>query len=213
MVAAGQAGVYDFTTNPRSGGGARGRGYWRDVGTLDAYHAAHMDVLGDEPLFDLADPAWPIGIPGAKRPPGTQPATDTEPGAEQALVPDLDQGSGRGAGSLMAANVTVAGSVHRSVLSPGVRVNQAARVESSILMNDVHIGAGCVIRNTIIDRGVRIAPGTLIGVDPRADRHRYTVTAHGVVIVAQTPAHSQASSQSRRPARLAPVTHRQEAEG
>ncbi|HEU5355141.1 MAG TPA: glucose-1-phosphate adenylyltransferase [Actinocrinis sp.] len=176
MVAAGWAGVYDFATNPMSGSGAHGRGYWRDVGTLDAYHAAHMDVLGDEPVFDLADPAWPIGVPDAKCPASSGPGTDT--------------------GNLMAPDVTVAGTVHRSVLSPGVRINRAAWVESSILMNDVQVGAGCLIRNAIIDRGANIAPGTQIGVDQRADRHRYTVTTHGIVIVAQ--------SQTRQPARVAP---------
>jgi glucose-1-phosphate adenylyltransferase len=162
MVAQGSAGVYDFTGNRIPGTSRRGYGYWRDVGTLDAYHEAHMDVLGADPLFDLANPHWPIGAPGALRPAPSREA---------------------GPGSVVGPGVMIAGSVHRSVLSSGVRVDRSAQVDSCVLMDDVHVGAGCVIRNAVVDQGVTLAPGTRIGLDAEADRARYTVTEGGVVIV------------------------------
>lgn len=162
MVRAGAAQVYDFTRNRIPGAGPQERGYWRDVGTLDAYHAAHMDVLGDDPAFALANPQWPIGAPRGS-----------------AAVADPNR-----SGNLVVRDTSVVGEVRRSVLSSGVRVDPRARVYSSVLMDSVHIGAGCVVRNAVVDRGVRLAPGTRIGVDPGADRARYTVTPGGVVVVA-----------------------------
>ncbi len=171
MVARGVAGVYDFSAHRLPGSrGGRGDGYWRDVGTLDEYHAAHMDVLGDEPVFDLDDPHWPIGVPTATAWFGPQSA------------------AAAGSGCLIAPNATVAGTVHRSVLAPGVRVDRSARVESSVLMGDVHVGAGSVIRNAVVDHGIHLAPGTRIGVEARADRERYTVTDRGVVVVGRAQA-------------------------
>jgi glucose-1-phosphate adenylyltransferase len=164
MVAAGSAQVYDFTRNRIPGAAPREQGYWRDVGTLDAYHAAHMDVLGDDPLFALSNPEWPIGAPLSQR----------REAARTVL-----------SGNVVARDISVSGSVRRSVISPGVHVAPTARVDSSVLMDSVHIGEGCIVRNAVLDRGVRLAPGTRIGVDLEADRARYTVTQGGVVVVGQ----------------------------
>ena len=182
MVAVGAAGVYDFTGNRVPGTHAGGRGYWRDVGTLDAYHEAHMDVLSADPLFDLANPQWPIGAQD-----GRGPMPSSRAAGPQAA----------GSGCVVGAGAVIAGSVNRSVLSSGVRVDRSAQVDSCVLMDGVHVGPGCVIRNAIVDHGVSLAPGTKIGVDPGADRARYTVTERGVVVVGR--------SSAVRPAQLAGV--------
>ncbi|HTJ71708.1 MAG TPA: glucose-1-phosphate adenylyltransferase [Actinospica sp.] len=162
MVSAGSAQVYDFTRNRVPGATPREQGYWRDVGTLDAYHAAHMDVLGEDPVFALSNPEWPIGAPLGRR---------------------LAVTSTVRSGSVVARDTAVSGSVRRSVLSSGVHVAPTARVDSSVLMDSVHIGEDCIVRNAVLDRDVRLAPGTRIGVDLEADRARYTVTQGGVVVV------------------------------
>jgi len=166
MVARQAADVYDFTGNHVPGEVPGGRGYWRDVGTLDAYHEAQMDLLGADPVFDLADPRWPIGAPDTRGPAPVRSAAD---------------------GCVVGAGAAITGSVRRSVLSPGVRVDPSAQVDSCVLMDEVRVGPGCVIRNAVVDHGVELAAGTRIGVDPEADRARYTVTEHGVVVIGRSP--------------------------
>ncbi len=150
--------------------------YWRDVGTIDAYYEANMDLVNVDPMLNLYDPAWPIL---------TYPTTAPPP----KFVFNDDRADGRvGAAtdSLVAPGCIVSGGrVWRSVLSSGVRVNSFARVEESVLFEDVQIGRHARIRRAIIDKDVRIPEGMSVGYDPEEDRKRFTVTPAGVVVIAK----------------------------
>jgi len=169
LVDRGDACVYDFTTNTIPGATNADRGYWRDVGELDAYYASHMDLVSPVPAFNLYNRQWPIYTWHPPLPPAKL-VVDGQPG--QALD------------SMLGAGVIVAGgTVRRSVLSPEVRIDRDAEVEGSVLLDGVRIGASAVIRNAILDKNVVVAPGVHIGVDPDHDRQRFTVSAGGVVAV------------------------------
>jgi glucose-1-phosphate adenylyltransferase len=169
LVARGDASVYDFTTNRVPGATDADRGYWRDVGELDAYYAAHMDLISPVPAFNLYNQEWPIFTWHPPLPPAKL-VIDSQPG--QALD------------SMLSAGVIVAGgTVRRSVLSPEVRVERDALVEGSVLLDGVHVGGGAIIRNAIVDKNVVVAPGARIGVDPERDRARFTVSANGIVAI------------------------------
>jgi glucose-1-phosphate adenylyltransferase len=169
LVEGGDASVYDFTTNQVPGATDADRGYWRDVGELDAYYAAHMDLISPVPAFNLYNHEWPIYSWHAPLPPAKL-VVDSQPG--QALD------------SMLSAGVIVAGgSVQRSVLSPEVRVDRDARVEGSVLLDGVEVGRGAVVHNAILDKNVVVAPGAQIGVDLSRDRDRFTVSRSGIVAV------------------------------
>jgi glucose-1-phosphate adenylyltransferase len=171
MVAQGEAGYYDFTTNEVPGARPADRGYWRDVGTLDAYYDAHMDLLAPTPAFNLYNKEWPIYTWHAPLPPAKF-LSDEHPG--EAVE------------SMVCAGVIVAGGrVRRSVLSPEVRVEPGAMVESSILLDGVHVGRGAVVRSAILDKNVEVVTGAQLGVDLDADRARFTVSPGGIVVVAK----------------------------
>jgi len=143
--------------------------YWRDIGQLDAYFEAHLDLLSASPAFDLHDPAWPIR--GYVR--GQAPAKYISGAAPVAI-----------ADSLIACGSIIEGaSISRAVLSPEVKVHRGAAVEEAILWDRVEIGARAKIRRAIIEDGVRIPPGFTIGYDPDADRSRFPVSEAGVVVV------------------------------
>jgi len=167
MVAAGGAGVYDFRSNDVPGSTARDQGYWRDVGTIDAYHEAHMDLVSIDPVFNLYNARWPIlseqpQLPGAKFVEGGH--------AYESLV---------GAGCIVAG-----GFVDHCVLSPRVVVRQGAHVRGSVLMDNVQVGPGAHVSNAILDKNVVVPPHATIGVDHDADRARgYTVSAGGITVV------------------------------
>ncbi len=172
MVANGTAHVYDFSKNEVPGATERDRGYWRDVGSLDAYYAASMDLVSVHPVFNLYNARWPIytSLP-AHLPPAKFVFED--PGR-----------TGQAVDSLVSAGVIVAGgTVRRSVLSPGVLVEQGALVEDSVVMHDVVIGAGSVVRRAILDKNVVVEPGARLGEDPKTDRDRFTVSQGGVVVI------------------------------
>jgi glucose-1-phosphate adenylyltransferase len=171
MVERGDAGYYDFTTNEVPGVPVANRGYWRDVGELDAYHEAHMDLISPVPVFNLYNLEWPIMTWQPPLPPAKF-VVDGQPG--QALD------------SLVCTGVIVAGGmVRRSVLSPQVRIESGAEVEGSILLDGVQVGRGAVVRNCILDKNVVVEEGARIGVDAAADRARYTVSRKGIVVVAK----------------------------
>ncbi len=172
FVAAGTARVYDFHDNVVPGVGEREHAYWRDVGTLDAYYEAHMDLVSVHPIFNLYNQQWPILSWQPPMPPAK-------------FVFDEDDGRrGHALDSLVSSGVIVAGgTVRRSVLSTGVRVEARALVEGSVLLDGVTVGPGAIVRNCIVDKQVRIPAGAQVGVDAAADRGRFAVSDKGVVVL------------------------------
>lgn len=148
----------------------RGDGfYWRDVRTIDAYHEASIDLVGDPPALDLYDARWPVRTHREQRAPTKIVSSSTSSEAERSIM---------GAGCLISG-----GRVEGSVLFPNVRLHDGSLVSDSVLMRDVTIGKGATVRRAIVDEGVSIAPGERIGVDPDLDRRRFTVSPGGVVVV------------------------------
>ncbi|CAN5829388.1 glucose-1-phosphate adenylyltransferase [soil metagenome] len=171
LVGRGQAEVYDFAANKVPGATERDAGYWRDVGTLDAYYDAHMDLISIHPVFNLYNHRWPIL--------GT---SDSLPPAK--FVFDEEGRTGQALNSMVSAGVVVSGgTVRRSILSPGVFVHSYAEVEGAVLMHNVRIGRNAVVRNAIIDKNVIVPPGVEIGVDPKADKERFHVSDNGIVVI------------------------------
>ncbi len=171
LVERGEAYVWDFARSDVPGTSERDRSYWRDVGTLDAYYEAHMDLISVDPVFNLYNEEWPI-------------LTWPEPLPPAKFVWEEPGRVGSAMNSMVCAGVVVSGgTVRRSVLSPGVHVHSHAEVEGSVLMHDVDVGRGAVVRNAIVDKNVTIAPGALVGVDPEADRARFPLSPGGIVVI------------------------------
>ncbi|AHH21198.1 glucose-1-phosphate adenylyltransferase [Nocardia nova SH22a] len=166
LVAQGQAGVYDFASNDVPGSTDRDRGYWRDVGTIDAFYAAHMDLVSVHPIFNLYNRHWPIRGTAEN----LAPAKFAQGGlAQESIV---------GAGSILSA-----ATVRNSVLSSNVLIEDGATVEGSVLMPGVRIGRGAVVRRAILDKNVMVGEGEIIGVDSERDRERFAISNGGVVTV------------------------------
>jgi glucose-1-phosphate adenylyltransferase len=171
LVDAGVAEVYDFACNDVPGATDRDRGYWRDVGTLDAYFDAHMDLVSVDPIFNLYNDKWPI-------------LTARDPMPPAKFVFGDPERMGHAVDSMVAAGAVISGGeVRRSVLSPGVFIHSYATVEGCVLMHNVDVGRNAIVRNAIIDKNVRIPPDTRIGTDPEADRSRFHVTERGIVVI------------------------------
>ncbi len=145
--------------------------YWRDVGTLDAYYDANMDLCSISPTFNLYDVEWPIRTRVRQYPPAK--FVFGEPGR-----------TGTAVNSVITAGVIISGaSVSNCIISQDVRVNSYSQVDSSIIFSHVNIGRNCRIRRAIIDRNVNIPEGTVIGYDLVEDKKRYFVTPSGLTIV------------------------------
>ena len=158
--------VYDFKDNQVPGATERDTGYWRDVGTLDAFYEAHMDLVSVHPIFNLYNGRWPIRGETHNLPP----AKFVQSGvAEDSVV---------GSGCIISG-----GTVRNSVLSSNVIVEDGAVVEGSVLMPGVRVGKGAVVRKAILDKNVVVGDGEQLGVDVSADRERFSVSAGGVVTV------------------------------
>jgi len=145
--------------------------YWRDVGTIEAYHEANMDLVSVTPVFNLYDKTWPLHTWQQQYPPAKFVFAD--PGRTGVAVDSIVSG-----GSILSG-----GRVERSVLGYDVRVNSYSEVEDCIFFNHVNVGRHCKIRRAIIDRHVSLPEGTVIGHDIEADRARYSVTENGIVVV------------------------------
>jgi glucose-1-phosphate adenylyltransferase len=153
--------------------------YWRDVGTLDAYYQANMDLVEVDPVLNLYDKEWPIRTHQPQLPPPKFVFSDDGPGEHARR--------GEAHDSMVCQGCIISGGhVRRSILSPNVRVNSYAAVESSILFEGVDVGRHCRIRRAIIDKDVKLPQGTTIGFDADHDRRRgFTVTEQGVVVIAK----------------------------
>jgi glucose-1-phosphate adenylyltransferase len=163
---------YDFHRNPIPGQGGAPNTYWRDVGTLDAYHEASMDLVSVNPEFDLYNPMWPLRTANESSPPAK-------------FVHEGGDRVGRALNSLIAGGAIVSGgTVRESVVFRRVRVNSYSEVNRSVLLDEVEVGRHASVQNAIIDKNVKIPPGTRIGFDIEADRARgWIVTENGIVVV------------------------------
>lgn len=166
LTARGAAQVYDFDSNVVPGATQRDHGYWRDVGTLDSYHDAHMDLVSVHPIFNLYNRRWPI----LSYIPPLPPAKFVEGGnAHESMV---------GAGSIISG-----AHVRTSVISSNVAIDSGAYIEGSVLMPGVRIGRNAVVRRAILDKNVVVPDNAQIGVDLERDRSIYTVSDGGVVVL------------------------------
>jgi glucose-1-phosphate adenylyltransferase len=171
MVARGRAQAFDFANHHIPGVSEREHGYWRDIGNLDAYWDAHMDLISPDPIFNLYNDAWPILKQPDRHPPAK--FVFEEPGR-----------TGTAVDSMVCAGVIVSGgTVRRAVLSPDVKVRANALVEGSVLMDGVDVGERAVVRNAIVDKNVVIEDGAQVGMDPEADRARFVISPGGIVVV------------------------------
>jgi glucose-1-phosphate adenylyltransferase len=169
FVSRGEGQVYDFTANEVPGSTERDKAYWRDVGTLDAYHEAHMDLVSVDPVFNLYNLDWPIW---------TYPVQ--MPGAKFTM-------EGVSRDSIVSPGCIVAGgSIESSVLSPNVQVHQDGQVDYSVILSHTTIGRGAVIHRAILDKHVTVEEGAKVGVDTEADEARgFYISEGGITVVAK----------------------------
>jgi glucose-1-phosphate adenylyltransferase len=171
LVNEGRAHVYDFSRNEVPGATDRDRAYWRDVGTLDAYYDAHMDLVSAHPIFNLYNLEWPI-------------LSWMEPLPPAKFVHEQGDRVGHALDSMVCPGAIISGGeVRRSIVSPGVKVHSHARVEGCVLMHGVDIGMHAVVRNAILDKNVQVPEGAQIGVDLDIDRERFVVSNGGIVAI------------------------------
>jgi glucose-1-phosphate adenylyltransferase len=167
--------AYDFAQHLCPGEDEHARGYWRDVGTLDSYFDASMDLVSVNPRLNLYNPEWPLrGLP-----PGSGPC--------KFVFQDEDEGRvGEALDSIVGAGTIVSGGhLERTVCFNDVRVHSRSRVKDCVLFPNVEIGRGARLERCIVDKGVRVPEGAVIGADPDEDRRRFTVSENGVVAVSR----------------------------
>jgi len=172
LVGEGCAQAYNFLENEVPGTDPRDAGYWRDVGTLDSYFDAHLDLCAVHPVFNLYNDQWPILTYVPSQPPAK-------------FVHNSSDRIGRAINSVVSNGVIVSGGlVVDSVLSPGVRVNSWSRVERAVVMHNTRIGRYAIVENAILDKNVVVPEGTVVGVDKEHDRARgFVVSAGGITVV------------------------------
>lgn len=165
--------VYDFSTNMVTGHSEDERGYWRDVGTIESYWSASMDLIAIVPEFDLYNSRWPIRTYYEHIPPAKFVHNDSKTGRVGTAI-----------NSIVSEGCIVSGAtIRRSILFPRVRVHSYASVEESVLFHRVSVGRRAKIRRAIIDKDVIIPPGTTIGYDEEHDRERFHVSPEGIVVI------------------------------
>jgi glucose-1-phosphate adenylyltransferase len=165
--------AYDFSTNEIPNMHEQQRGYWRDVGTIDAYWQTSEDLISVTPILNLYNPAWPMISAFYPNPPAKFIFADPEHGRV-----------GLATNSMVSEGCIISGGhVDRSILGPRVRVNSFSMVSESILFDGVEVGRHARIKRAIIDKGVAVPAGTTIGYDDAEDRRRFTVSESGVVVI------------------------------
>lgn len=172
MVERNDAAVYDLMHNEIPGSTERDHSYWRDVGTIDSYYDAHMDLISIVPVFNLYNTEWPLFTQQINLPPAK-------------FVHDGEGNQGRTTDSIVSLGTIVSGGiVERSVLSPWVRVISRALVTDSVLLDGVRIGRDATVRRAILDKNVVVTDGAAVGVDRQRDLDRgFTVTDTGITVV------------------------------
>ncbi|MBW8191153.1 glucose-1-phosphate adenylyltransferase [Neiella marina] len=171
LYAQGKVFVYDFSTNVIRGEPEYARGYWRDVGTIDAYFEANMDLIQIQPPINLYNKFWPLrsyhpAVPPAK------------------FVHDETNRTGQAISSMVAAGSIISGAIiYNSIIGHNVHIHSHSYMEKCVIMGNNDIGEGCRIRRAIIDKDVHIAPGTVIGEDPESDRKRFHISEGGIVVI------------------------------
>ncbi len=170
-VKSGDVFCYDFTTNRIPGDPVGSAVYWRDVGTIDAYYEANMDLRAVTPALNLYNRQWPLRTAGYDDPPAK--FTFDEEGRRGQAIDSIVCG-----GTILSG-----GMVKNSVLGRGVRIHAGAIVDDSIVFDNCDIGRRCKVRRAVLDKNVVLPEGTTIGYDPEADRERYHVTESGIVCV------------------------------
>jgi glucose-1-phosphate adenylyltransferase len=176
FVESGTMFAYDFRKN-RVPSPSKGEepSYWRDLGTIEAYYDASMDLCSVDPSFNLYNRTWPLRTVGYADPPAK-------------FVFDWHDRQGMALNSIVAEGTIISGSqVHNCIVGRNVRVHSYSRIENSVIGDWVEIGRHCRIRNAIIDKANVIASGTEIGYDTAADRERYFVSSTGIVVLARGP--------------------------
>jgi glucose-1-phosphate adenylyltransferase len=168
----GAAHLYDFRRNEVPGASAGDRGYWRELGTIDSYFGAHLDLCAAEPLFNLYNDRWPIVTRLSCQPPAK-------------FVHEDGDRPGQAVNSVVSTGVIVAGGLIRdSVLSPCVRVDGRSLVNRAVILHNTHVRRHAVVQNAILDKDVTVLEGATVGVDKQHDRARgFTVSAGGVTVV------------------------------
>ena len=165
-----ETGIYAYRFGGEAGRVSPDR-YWRDVGTIDSYYEANMEMLDPVPSLDLYQPEWPIRTHHAQNPPAR-------------TVPGISGSEGIFINSIVANGVViVGGSVQHSILFPNVRIGEEAVIHNAILFDGVKVGDGAQLDHCIVDKGVVIPPGEMIGFDKERDAARFTVSSKGVVVV------------------------------
>ncbi|MFJ4207696.1 glucose-1-phosphate adenylyltransferase [Paenarthrobacter sp. NPDC089675] len=174
FVDEGEAGVYDFTLNDIPGATERDRTYWRDVGTIDSFFDAHMDLISPVPVFNLYNSEWPIYTRQSISPPAK-------------FVRGGNSTVGTALDSIVASGVVISGGiVEGSVLANDVFVEAGSRIQDSVLMDKVRVGEGAVIKRAIVDKNVKVPAGAAIGLDPALDKARgFKVTESGITVLAK----------------------------
>jgi glucose-1-phosphate adenylyltransferase len=172
LVRDGVAHVYDFLQNRVPGAEPREVGYWREVGTIDSYFNAHMDLCAVHPVFSLYNDKWPI-------------LTHVPPYPPAKFVHDDGDRVGRAINSVISNGVIISGGlVRNSVLSPGARADSWASVNRTVMLHNSRVGRHAVVENAILDKNVVVGEGATVGVDKEHDRARGLVVSSGGVTVA-----------------------------
>lgn len=174
FVKRGGCGVYDFKDNEVPGSTERDRNYWRDVGTLDAYYEANMDLISVHPVFNLYNRDWP-----------TMTLLDGSLPPAKFVYGDEHSRMGHAVDSFVSPGAIISGGeVYHSIMSPGTYVHSWAQVTDSVVMDDTRIGRHAIVSKSILDKSVVVEEGAVVGVDLEHDRERgFTVTESGITVV------------------------------